>query len=452
MAAAAKNVRYHVSDCLQDRHPYNADKSFETQRAKDAGKVFNGMLPVAVDQLLANLNDPNLDTTQRAVALKHLVVHSASCEKKIVLLRKNVVGSLASLLLRPDLSPAIELLINQLLRSLAIIPQGVHSVIHEGALAALVARLGNRDKLGEREEARIAAAMVICQISTSWAGRSWLLGLPVPQDFELAQRTEVASSSNADQREQLADQVLRVLVGVVERDEASPKLLLYAVQSFAQITSQEEGLHRSLIAGALRVVDAVLQKFAKDSVWFQAENAVALDTVLHLTTIVWHVGLDEVGQKESLDLPLVQSLGGVLSSLAQSQNEVNAHRHYPLKAALAGAFAALLLHPPNKETAIVPQGAAPVEHLLHLLRSTNTLLDAVVKANKSSQPPPFSSPTFEDLVAVTKNCVQAIRLVAELPAGRAALHQILDAIGSADLNRQLFFSTTWQDEFHVQVY
>lgn len=460
MAAASKSVRYHVSDCLQDRHPYNADKGFETQRAKDAGKVFSGMLPVGIDQLLANLNDPSLESSQRLVALKHLVALSSSCEKKIVLLRKNVVRSLAALLLQRDLPPPLELLIFQLLRSLAVIPQGAHSVIQDGALAALVTRLGDRNKLGEREDARVAAAMVVCQISSSWAGRCWLLGLPVPQDFELiaaAARSNEAGGSSAasgEQKEQLATQLLQVLVSVAERDAASPKMLLYAVQSLAQITSQEEGLHRSLIAGALRVVDALLQTYAKDSVWFAAENPVALDTVLHLTTIVWHVGLDEVGQKESLDLPLVQSLGGILSTLVEQQQSQEAlQKHFPLKAALGGALAALLLHPPNKEAAIVKQGSAPpVQHIILLLLGTNTLLEVVVKARKAALAPPFASPTFEDLVAVSKNCVQAVRLVAELPAGRAALHRILAAINTDTLNRQLFFATTWQEEFNVQVY
>jgi hypothetical protein len=454
MAAAAKTVRHHVSDCLQDRHPYNSENGFETQRAKDAGKVFRGMLPVGIDQLLANLNDPSLDPSQRVVALKHLVGLSSSSEKKILLLRKNVVRSLAALLLRQDIAPQLELLSYQLLRSLAIIPQGGHSIIQDGALAALVTRLGNREKPGEREDARVAAAMVICQISSSWAGRSWLLGLPVPPDFELLNREEVSSSASAEHKENLATHLLQVLVGVAERDAASPKMLQYAVQSLAQITSQEEGLHRSLIAGALRVVDSVLQKFSKDGVWFQAENAVTLETVLHLTTIVWHVGLDEVGQKESLDLPLVQSLGGILATLAQSQGQGMSHKYYPLKAALAGALAALLLHPPNKEAAIAMQGdsGAPVEHIIQLLRGTNSLLEEVVKARKMSQPPPFTSPTFEDLVSVTKNCVQAVRLVAELPAGRTALHKILGAINVDNLNRQLFFSTTWQEEFNVQVY
>jgi hypothetical protein len=367
------------------------------------------------------------------------------------------VRSLAALLLRVDIAPPLELLIYQLLRSLSVIPQGSHSIIQDGALAALVSRLGNREQLGEREDARVAAAMVICQISSSWAGRCWLLGLSIPPDFELVTREEVTSAANPEQRDQLASQMLQVLVGVAERDGASPKMLHYAVQSLAQITSQEEGLHRSLIAGTLRVVDALLQRFSKDGAWYQTENPVALETVLHLTTIVWHVGLDEVGQKESHDLPLVKSLGGILGTVTESRgDESAAHKHYPLKAALAGALAALLLHPPNKESAIAKLAGdttgAPVDHIIQLLRTTNSLLEQVVRARKASQPLPFVSPTFEDLVSVTKNCVQAVRLVAELPAGRATLHKVLDAINVDTLNRQLFFSTCWQDEFKVQVY
>jgi hypothetical protein len=167
MTGTASTVKYHVSDFLQDQHPYNAEQSWGAQATREKGKVFNGFLPGGLDKLLDALEDEGV---QKAIALRHLHAHSAAAEKRIVLLRRDVTPRLVALLQTMEQSPlpVIEQLCMQLLRSLCILRQGANCVIAQGGQMALT--LSNRKDAEDRDEARVSAASA-CS-SSPRAGRA----------------------------------------------------------------------------------------------------------------------------------------------------------------------------------------------------------------------------------------------------------------------------------------
>lgn len=450
-------VRYHVSDFLKDRHPYQQDKSFETQRARDMGKVYSGFLPMGLDALVASLTSEEIDVSQRAIALAHLIGHSAAPEQKIVLLRKGLVAVLA-LLLSPQHNPTpqIEQLCCRLLRSLAILPQGCHAVVSEGGLEALTQVVGNRANAKERESARTAAVDAVVQLCSSWEGRGWIFGIGVPPDLTLLgyQHPPAMDLSRADaQAQALCD----CLVLVLNEDHASLMMVQHAMHALALLTLDEEGLNKALIAGALRAASSVLRRCAADDAWVFVDGRVEAGITLHAATMVWHVALDDLGKKECERVeenPLISPLGKLVSSVLGAKD-----RLLTLKASLAGALCALVLHPPMKSEALLPLDDVPgkrptVELILELLRQTNTQFEPL-RAAKKSAGGAFSRAQqvqHDETLSLVKNLVQAVRLISELPRAVAVLEELLDPQKERLLRRQLFVSTQHEQRFGVSMF
>jgi hypothetical protein len=451
MTGTAKDVKYHVSDFLQDRHPYNAEQAWAAQRAKERGLVHNGFMPGGLDNLLDTLGDHDIEPVQKAVALRHLHAHSAAPEKKIALLRKDIVPRLVSLLndSAQTQSHLIEQLCMQILRSLCVIPQGAHCVVAQGGLKHLATSLSNRKDAEDREEARTQAASAIELIAGSWAGRAWLLGIPCPPDLALADYPlpEVTEEQAAHMSQAVAD----VLVGSVEQDAASPRVVAHALHAIAFMTLEREGLQRCLIAGALRATATALERFSREDTWVYADTTIGSETVLHGATAVWHLALDETGKKEATELPFVQHLGRLIAFVLPAKEKLLA-----VKAALAGAACALAMHTPLKLEAMAPltnlggEPASMLDLLLRLLRQGNDLYQPVYQAQKHGKPNPLPGIKLESASAIVKNCVQAVRLIVELPAARESLKLTLASEADYELRRQLFYSTTFQEEFSVR--
>ncbi|CUF08936.1 Hypothetical protein, putative [Bodo saltans] len=453
MAEAARTVKYHVSDFLKDRHPYNRNQSFETQRERDAGKVFDGFDATGLQMLLSHILDSSISSTQRSVALRHLLAHSAAPEKKVVMLRSNIVGSLASIMSSESLgdSPIVESLVHQVLRSLCVLPQGCVAVMEEGAIPVILTTI-TRTTGEDRSEAQFHASCALSQICSNWAGRGWLLGQQeVVKEFELCSRQ--SSVLTDAQREQLPDDVINAMNIVMEKTGRKDTRLLQQIsQALAALTLSKDGLHRTLIAGSFRVVSTLIASYSVEG--GVLANPLDAEVVAHLATYVWHACLDPVGLKESLDqTTLVASLGLLLTT---SNKQEEAKSLMTLKSALAGAVGALVLHPDLKKVSLVPlsNGSSVVAATIDLLRSVDILTMEVLDAQKAGTPPPFLTPSLITLTSVVKNCVQALRLIAELPAGRDVLHALLpkDEARSEKVRRMTFFSTVWQDEFNVSVY
>jgi hypothetical protein len=240
-----------------------------------------------------------------------------------------------------------------------------------------------------------------------------------------------------------------VMEGSGRRD---PRLLQQVSQALAALTLSKDGLHKTLIAGSFRVVSTLLASYSADV--NALSNLVDADVVAHLATYVWHACLDPVGLKESLEqATLVASLGLLLCLANQHEDPKSL---MTLKGALAGAVGALVLHPDVKKVSLLPlsNGSSVVAASIDLLRSVDTLTMAVLDAQKCGAQPPFLTPSLTTLTSVVKNSVQALRLIAELPAGRDALHALLplEDPKTEKVRRMTFFSTVWQDEFNVVVY
>lgn len=454
MAEAARTVKYHVSDFLKDRHPYNRNQSFETQRERDAGKVFDGFDATGLQLLLTHILDPSINSVQRSVALRHILGHSAAPEKKVVMLRSNIVGSLASIMTSDTLgeSTIVESLVHQVLRSLCVIPQGCIAVMEEGGIPVILTTITTTTK-EDRSEAQFHASAALSQICSNWAGRGWLLGLKdATKEFELCARHN--SVLTDAQREQLPEDVINAMNIVMEGSgRRDPRLLQQVSQALASLTLAKDGLHKTLIAGSFRVVSALIASYSNDSGLLEG-SPVDADVLAHLATYVWHACLDPVGLKESLDqTTLVASLGLLMSAANAVQDQRSL---MTLKSALAGAVGALVLHPDIKKISLVklPNGSSVVAATIELLKSVDGVVMVVLDAQKSGAQPPFLVPSLTTLTSVVKNCVQALRLIAELPAGRSVLHELLpnDDQSTEKVRRMTFFSTVWQDEFGVHVY
>lgn len=440
-------VNYHVSDFLKDRHPYNFQTGFGTQRQRDQGKVMNGMLPGGLDRLIESINDQSLEPMQKAAALKHLFAHSAAAEKKIVLLRKGIVPMLSANILAKPI-PIVEQLCAQLLRSLCILPQGSHCVVMEGGLAALCAILSDRRDQQDREEARVHAASAIQQLVSNWDGRAWLLGIDVPDGLQLLGRDVAKPPSQ--QTESLAQAVCDVLVSIIEKDRACTRMLYYTVHALALITSVSQGLQLCLIAGAMRAASTVLEHYSQDDTWvYKEQGALDADIVQHAVMIVWHMSLDDLGKKEAAELQLSPFFGKLISFVLPAKE-----KHIALKSSLAGGVCALAMHPPMKTEAVallpnLREPACLLDLILRLLRQVNDLYEPLFEARKQNKPISESETRFEELQGCIKNCVQAIRLVCELPKAREHMHE---AVPPQDyiFRRQIFYMTAWMEDFGVK--
>lgn len=441
---ASRAVKHQVSDTLQARHPYNAATGFPTQRGRDAGKAFNGMMPAALETLVGNLADTQMPLEQKAVVLQHLIAHSAAAETKVVLLRLDVVPALCNLL-KQGVTARIEELCANVLFSLCNVPQGCHCAVIEGGLRALLTIVAKRDG-DSRESARRAALQAIGRLAFTWEGRGWILGCNVTPNLELTRHHSVDPAPTPEETESLAQGTLDVLVAVLEHDRNDKEALRFATDSLSLLTMEERGVHLALVAGALRACSRVMEHYAGDPTWLNGPSRDADASVVQSTALaIWHMGMDSVGKTQATELPLVPLCTSVLKDVLALSMEL-----FSLKAQLAGAVCAMVLHPTLKALCLEPlplKAECPLDQILSLLRQANAVLEALRPAVKANKPSPFTSPTMNETLAVVKNSVQAIRLVAELPRAREYLHRVIGGANDRDLRRQLFASTDFQKEF-----
>lgn len=448
--SAGNKVSYSTSDHLVDRHPFRPAASFETQRQRDAGRVLHGIAPETYDALIHALTDVSLDPRQRAVALKHLLGYTASAEKKVLFLRKDLVPILASVLQAPSskTTPAVEELAARLLRSLAIIPQGAHCTVVEGGLEGLVTSIRNTKDADQRLAARSAAVAAVVQIASCWDGREWLLGLDGASGMQFPDRA--APSSTEAQRDALARETCDTLSHVLD-NETDVQLVTLALQAVSLITMEPKGLQLCLIAGALRSTSKIFQRRIDAGLELRDGDDPATAMLLHAVSVVGHIAMDAVGKREATELPLFRQLTHIgLAAIASAPDSL-----FQLKSALMACGCALALHVELKSTAIVKHEttAGPcsfLEAAVKLLRHANRLHDPMASAKKRNEPNPFEHIRLLDVQSVVKSCVQVVRLLCELPAARAAVHKLLPVQEEYDLRRQLFYATDFQEEFSVR--
>jgi hypothetical protein len=450
-SAAVPQVKYHTSDFLAHRHPFQSATSFETQRQRDAGKVLHGLFPGAMDTLFNSLVDPALDPMQKAIALKHLLSHSAAAEKKVLFLRAGIVPVLASLFNNKATTPSMECLSAQILRSLSVLPQGAHCVVVEGGLEGLVTSIRDRRDSAAREEARTASVEAVLQVVTCWDGREWLLGLDGAQGMQFPDR--IAPTLSVEQRDVLARDACDALSSVLEHDVASPRLLKAGLHAVALVTTVPKGLQLCLIAGALRSTSDVLQRYCTEqtgeNAWTSSTaptHATDVAVVNHAVSVVYHIAMDDVGKRESLELPILRQLTHIAHAAMAVTESL-----FELKATIAGCSCALALSVPLKGAALTKHAIGGssfsfLEALIRLLQHANRVYEPMMEAKKKNEAPPLEHVRLQDVQATIKGCVQGIRLICELPAARHEVHQI---VSEYVLRRQIFYATPFQDEFGV---
>ena len=311
-------VRYHVSDHLCDRHPYNTQTSFETQRDREKNRVMHSHSSVAPDALLSSL--VSLDTSlEKLKALRVINLHCASAEGKIQFIKKGVVKALAITLReamrrgidssdsdpsleahrdgsgvgvakqRPMVASvvaasnaswfAVEQSAAQVLRSLCAVPQGCLYVVEQGGFVALVASLTER-KLGAnpdepRVAARTSAAAALSLLTANVTAVQLMCVGPeaVGTDMHLSGyslREACEDESNGDQsatnlffqstesREKATNLLFEVLGDCLVKDKGLSNLILSTVDVIANVTKFERGLHLGLISGILRAINACM--------------------------------------------------------------------------------------------------------------------------------------------------------------------------------------------------
>lgn len=221
-------VRHYVSDCLAERVPYDPQKGFAGARARDAGRVFDGVMPGTLDTLQHTLTNAQSHNEQRARAAHLLCAHAASQEVKMKLIQRGLASSVTAAL-TPLLPPAEEewgeekeqtgmdvdedaLTLERecflLLRSLCILPHGCYATVQSGGLRCVLQSLqwvGNNGSssaassvLSLREKrckARTAAAEVLYQLSCNMAGRVWMLDV---DDYTELRFADASNSRNSD--------------------------------------------------------------------------------------------------------------------------------------------------------------------------------------------------------------------------------------------------------------
>ncbi|RNF22459.1 uncharacterized protein Tco025E_03131 [Trypanosoma conorhini] len=439
MAEAARNVRHYVSDCLQERHPYDAMKAFAGRPERDRGLVYSGLQPLSTDNWIGSLSDPTVGTTQRVRALRLLIAHSASQETKITLLRKNIVPVVVAALNSAP-SADFECQAFSLLRSLCILPQGCRSVINEGGLEAAIRSIHDRSDLEGRLDARTMAVMVIYQISFNTAGVRWLLGADVPPGFELLDAPAGSSTLVMTKEDAIA-----ALDFVVEHDaQTALDMLFYAVTALAQLTAVTEGIFAVLQGNAVTVVCSCLRSYALDTCWLVEEEKIRV--VTQLLIVIWNVALEQRGVDRLDELGVADDIFRLFAAVYRRPLWLLG----PLFRALTGALSAVykLLSVKMRSLEKLDGEASRIEVLYQFLRSIN---DSVSVAQHAAREP------HPDVVATSKNVVLCTHFAAEVKAVRDFTHKYLKEMGKVNateafyFRRQLFYSTKWEEEFDAAV-
>lgn len=431
MAEAARSVRHYVSDCLEERHPYDAQKGFAGCRARDAGKVFDGLLPSGIDNLLNSLTDPSVGDEERAKAVHHLYAHSASQEMKIDLLRKGTVSIVVTVLSNTKLN-LLEHQCFLLLRSLCVIPQGCYPVVECGGLEAAVRSISlNKDNLENRHEARTAAIHVILQVASNFAGLRWMLAMEDCSEFIL-QGVDFPLSEIIVTKEDL----LGCITDVLKTEAVESRIALYAMSILAQITAVSHGIRAFTKDRAIMdVVTGMVTVFATQEKWGEE----VIPFVTQLLTTVWNVSTDQEG---------VEMMGerDTHGAVLQMFGKISSGAPLGVQRVWSGALSVLYKLDAVKLASSKSVGEQPtlVHVLILYLRDVDELVDAAKKQGKD--------PSL-DIIAISKNIVQCIRIASEMRDVRVITHKYLDHLQEEDptgafyFRRQLYYGTAWEEEY-----
>lgn len=469
------DVHYHVSDHLQDRHVYGAGSSAipGPVRTVQHSPVVDGFMSIGLDELLKHIENKELEAIPRAKALRILLSRSMLAEAKIDMCKKGTVRVVAEMMMMMSagLLPQGESFAAQILRSLAVVPAGAFSVVADGGLAALVKCVANSsDSKGsataqDRVAARANALAAIQLLVSSWNSREWVLGL-LGEDEQM--RVTPARSDSQQDRDKLADECCRALVSVVANESSIFQLLCPATEALALLTTSPSGQLAALKAKAMEACIAVCKRLAETGVSSVDEERAATSAA----TALWNMSMDASGKSKCTELPLVRTLGALLSALLALPGK------FRLKAAVAGAIGAACIHVPVKLLAIetlqncVSLPSSKADLLMHhvpttlarlvvLLQEANDSFQPLFAARKANQLQPGEQTSrLEELAATIKNAVHAIRIIAELPAARRDhLYPALVPEGPEGemltsglpllLRRQLFYETDFHNEFRV---
>lgn len=477
MAEAARSVIHYVSDCLEERHPYDVRKGFAGRPERDAGKVYDGHLPAGgLDHLLNSLSDPSVGDAELTRAVRFLYGNSSTQEVKIELLLKGVVPSVVAVLNhRP--SPLLAHQCFLLLWSLSVLPQGCHQLVHCGGLAAAmraIASPADRADAAVMQE-REAAAKVAAQVASNFAGLRWMLRAEDCSEFVLSgadcspadwARPAGPSASPADgaPSPDPAELVAVLTDALAAEAPGSSRVGLHCSTCLAHITSVAPGIHLAtgmavtsggatllpLVVGQIRALLQFVAAAAASTGVLEWGPEVAY--LVQALTIVWNVAMDQGGLEmfDSIDrtAPALFDLFAVVKAMGFANVPMPLHR------ALSGAVSAvsklssvkLASTYPLSASAGFDAGRTRISTLLAYLQEIN----AAVAAQKARG----VSPPSNDLIATSKNVVQSIRLASEVRPVRDVTHVLLSKLNAIKdstegfyFRRQLYCATQWELEY-----
>uniref|UniRef100_A0A7S1IHJ5 Armadillo repeat-containing protein 8 n=1 Tax=Eutreptiella gymnastica TaxID=73025 RepID=A0A7S1IHJ5_9EUGL len=460
---------YHVSDFLEDRHPYNAKTDFRAQAECDRAKLFDGHGQPSLEHNIKALVDESISTDEKIKTLKYIIGHLTSADTKVQAIKYGLVMSL-KWMLDQNMGSAVDVLGCMAFRSLAIIPAGVFSIYrHQGLPCIINVLAGRLDQPADRTmlQAREAAANAIQQLTVGWHAKWLLLGDEIPEGMvglgvEANGTAEIDTEQSREDRKLMGRKVVETLTHLItsyNADNAISLLILRsALQSISNLSSESVGLDLCLICGVLREVDELLQKFANNpTLWIGQGNEQAVEIINLGVTVVWNVCMDPIGKRKEESL---SSLPFSLGKLLLVALNYPLH-HLKLKAAIAGAISTIYIYEDAKNTCLAPLLKHHEEAKIYgvdetmsydissvcvkLMHEGNRML-SMIHAGKIRDIRSLDTEEIvkENVLALVKNTVQAIRLISELPASRPHLVKLIG--GDRDLCLQLYKTTPIEKE------
>ncbi|CBZ23764.1 conserved hypothetical protein [Leishmania mexicana MHOM/GT/2001/U1103] len=439
MSEAARTTRHYVSDCLEERYPYDARKGFAGIRQREAGRVFNGYGSPAVDDMMNSLTDPSVPAEEKTRAVHLLYARSASQETKIEMLRKGLVPLLVATLQQcSDLLLKHQCLL--LLRSLGALPQGCFAVIREGAIPVVVGALHTMSSSAGPSEAAeaccIAAAHVLFQVSSNMSGLRWMLNLAHDPAFEGVEATWVG--------ELPAPKALVSFIADSLASEATPaKATTYLIQTLARLTSLERGVEAFLaVSDAVDVLVEHLRHLPRPLTQDSELCAATLE-------VIWNTTLGHAGAAVMEERGLPDILFQFLVDTSGSAAQVPVCVQRQLTGALSAVSQLTSVKQRSTDAVSIAEARTRIVVLLDYVREWNKLI--ATQYTNASRPIPSHA------TAIVTNLVQCIRLASELKPVRDVTHAILEVMEQEDtteafyFRRQLYFHTRWEAEYHASV-
>ncbi|EPY28158.1 hypothetical protein STCU_00522 [Strigomonas culicis] len=433
MADAARSVKHYVSDCLEERHPYDIKKGFGGRNERDAGKVFDGFSTEGIEDNLSNLTDSSISDTEKAKATHFLYSHSASEEKKIFLLEKGCVSIIVSVL-RNTQDALLENQCFLLLRSLCVIPHGCYPVVRSGGLERALHALTDESQKESRDAARTSAAHLVYQISVNPSGVRWMLQIDDGDQFKLKTAVDAPASVEVTPAD-----ILRTVTLVLQTEARGGKMVAYAAGAFSNMVALQPGLEAVLCEpdDVLAVVDRYLSQVTAPALFDEL--------VASLLTALWNIAMDQRGV-ECLEKFQIPSRLCDLFLLVSANVEA-----IPLSAqrVTMGALSACHKLTSIKDSSVEAVGVEGKPRVLLLIEYLRTINRKEEAAKANGREP------SNDVVAILKNTNQCIRFSSEVRGTRTLVHAYIDAMEDRKeafyFRRQLYFSTKWEEEFDASV-